>query len=48
MIGANVRFEGHFNKCFENLKETQQAELIAWVKDCKDLKINPVQSKKMP
>lgn len=42
----DVKFEGHFNKCFNNLKETQQKELIKWIKNCKARKINPIQSKK--
>ncbi len=45
-ILGSVNFEGHFNKCFENLKETQQKNLISWVKDCKDHKVSPIQSKK--
>ena len=27
-----VKFEGHFNKCFSGLRETQQKELINWIK----------------
>ncbi len=46
ILGSNIRFEGHFNKCFENMKETQQEELLKWVKDCKDKKASPIQSKK--
>ncbi|MBC8500344.1 MAG: hypothetical protein ISS25_01620 [Nanoarchaeota archaeon] len=46
ILETNVRFEGHFNKCFDNLKETQQEELIEWIKECKEYKINPIQSKK--
>ena len=42
----DVKFEGHFNKCFDNLKETQQKELIKWVEDCRDHKVNIIQSKK--
>ncbi len=40
-----VKFEGHFDKCFNNLKETQQEELIEWIKECKLKKTNPIQSK---
>lgn len=43
---GNVKFEGHFNKCFDNLKETQKEELINWLKDCKEHSISPIQSKK--
>jgi len=45
MLQGNIRFEGHFNKCFDNLKESQQKELIGWVKDCSEGKIGPIQSK---
>jgi len=41
-----VKFGKHFNKCFNNLKETQKKELIDWVRECRDHKINPIQSKK--
>lgn len=44
-LGSSIVFEGHFNKCFENLKETQQKEILTWVNDCKAQKINPIQSK---
>ncbi len=46
ILESSVSFEGHFHKCFENLKQTQQQELIEWVKACKEHKINPIQSKK--
>lgn len=45
ILGSDVGFEGHFNKCFENLKDSQQKELIAWILSCKDFKENPIQSK---
>ena len=45
-ILGSVSFEGHFNKCFDGLKETQQEELISWVRNCRDHKISPIQSKK--
>jgi len=45
-LESNVRFEGHFNKCFDNLKKTQQEELINWIRDCKAYKVSPIQSKK--
>lgn len=41
-----VKYEGHFDKCFDGLKGTQQKELIDWIKNCRDYKINPIQSKK--
>lgn len=43
--GSELQFDGHFDKCFENLKETQQQELIYWIKDCRDHKTNVIQSK---
>ena len=46
ILNSNIKFEGHFNRCFENLKETQQEELLKWIKDCKEYKTNPIQSKK--
>jgi hypothetical protein len=45
-ILGNVKFEGHFNKCFDNLKESQQNQLLQWTLDCKECKANPIQSKK--
>lgn len=46
LLETNVKFEGHFNKCFDQLKETQQNDLIRWIKDCKEYKTTPIQSKK--
>jgi hypothetical protein len=45
ILASDVKFDGHFNKCFDNLKDTQQKELIDWIKACKDLEVNPIQSK---
>jgi hypothetical protein len=45
ILTSDVKFEGHFDKCFDNLKETQQQEIIIWVKSCKDMGENPIQSK---
>ena len=45
ILDSDVKFDGHFDKCFSNLKDTQQLEVIEWVKACKELKINPIQSK---
>lgn len=41
----NIKFNGHFSKCFENIKESQQKEIIEWIKNCKEYKISPIQSK---
>lgn len=46
ILGVHVRFEGHFNKCFDNIKETQQIELIEWARKCKGYRIDPIQSKR--
>lgn len=45
ILEQDLKFDGHFEKCFENLKETQQEELIIWIKDCKEHKTNVIQSK---
>lgn len=45
ILESDVKFEGHFDKCFTNLKDTQQQEIIEWVKSCKESKSNPIQSK---
>ena len=45
ILESDVKFDGHFDKCFENLKVTQQDEIIEWIKSCKELKVNPIQSK---
>lgn len=44
-LGQELKFEGHFIKCFENLKDTQQEELIQWAKDCREYRADPIQSK---
>jgi len=43
---GDIKFDGHFNKCFDGLKDSLQVELIRWVKDCDEKKVNPIQSKK--
>jgi hypothetical protein len=45
-ILGEIRFEGHFHTCFDSLKMTQLQELLHWIKDCRDYKIPPIQSKK--
>lgn len=45
ILESDVKFDGHFDKCFSNLKDTQQEEIIEWVRACKELKSNPIQSK---
>ena len=46
ILGEDIKFDGHFNKCFDNIKETQQKELIGWIIKCKNFEIGPIQSKK--
>jgi mRNA-degrading endonuclease RelE of RelBE toxin-antitoxin system len=46
LLETKVRFEGHFNKCFDNLKKTQQEQLLEWLRNCKARKTNPIQSQK--
>ena len=45
ILGSNIEFDGHFDKCFDNIKETQQYEVISWIIACKNHEINPIQSK---
>ncbi len=45
LLGA-VSIDGHFDKCFANLKETQQDELFVWLRDCVERRANPIQSKR--
>jgi len=40
ILNSDIKFEGHFNKCFINLKESQQVGLLNWIKNCKEGKIN--------
>lgn len=46
IIGNQVLFDGHFDKCYENLKNSQKNELLIWVKDCLNKNINPIISKR--
>ena len=46
ILESEVSFDGHFDKCLENLKETQQQEILVWLEACKLHKIDPVLSKK--
>lgn len=45
ILESDVVFEGHFDKCIDNIKETQQEELLLWIKNCKSHNVNPIQSK---
>ena len=45
LLECEVSFDGHFDKCFDNLKVTQQKELLDWIHDCKLKNANPIQSK---
>lgn len=46
ILGNHVVFEGHFDMCFDNIKETQQQGLIEWVIKCREREIDPIQSKR--
>ena len=46
ILGNEIKFEGHFEACFDNLKESQQIEIIQWIISCKEMKENPIKSKK--
>lgn len=45
ILESEIVFEGHFNRCFDNIKETQQKEIIEWIKECKEQTASPIQSK---
>ena len=47
ILGSDIKFEGHFNMVFDNLKENRQRQLIEWVKDCKEGKSIPLSSDKV-
>ncbi|MFH0797943.1 MAG: hypothetical protein V1906_00875 [Candidatus Woesearchaeota archaeon] len=42
ILGNDVELEGHFAKCFDNIKESQQMELLQWLEDCKSHKVYPI------
>ena len=46
ILKADIRFEGHFDRCFNNLKRPQQNNLFEWVKRCREREENPVSSKR--
>ena len=45
ILDSSISFEGHFNKCFDNIKDSQQEELISWILDCKNFNVSPILSK---
>lgn len=47
ILGEKIKFEGHFNMVFDNLKENRQEQLINWVKECKDGDVAPISSGKV-
>ncbi len=47
ILGGKIRFDGHFDTVFGNLKETRQEKLIDWVKGCKTGMIPPISSDKI-
>ena len=46
ILDSAVSFEGHFDKCFDNLKESQQEEILLWVRQCRLERANPIKSSK--
>ena len=42
ILGNDVELEDHFAKCFDNIKESQQMELLQWLEDCKSHKVYPI------
>jgi len=46
ILGDDIRFDGHFDKCFCNMKEGQKNEFLKWIIKCDSGLIGPIQSKK--
>jgi len=46
-LNGQIKFEGHFNKVFDDLKKSRQEQLIQWVKDCKSGNVAPISSDKI-
>ena len=46
-ILGEIRFEGHFDTVFSNLKENRQKQFLVWVKDCKEGKCLALSSDKV-
>ncbi len=44
VLGGKIRFEGHFSRVFDDLKESRQKQLIQWVKDCRLGNVPPISS----
>jgi len=40
-LGEQIKFEGHFEKVFDNLNPTLQKSLIEWANNCKEGKEKP-------
>ena len=47
ILGDQVRFEGHFEIVFDQLKESRQKQLIQWIIDCREGKNMPISSDKI-
>lgn len=41
IVGEQIRFEGHFDTVIENISESLQEHLLAWVKDCNGRREEP-------
>jgi len=45
-IIGGIKFSGHFNTVFDNLKENRQNELIDWIVGCKKGQYDAISSEK--
>jgi hypothetical protein len=45
ILESDISFDGHFDKCFDNIKETKQHEILLWLKECRMHNVSPIQSK---
>jgi hypothetical protein len=44
IVGSKIRFDGHFNKVFDELKAGRQEQLLKWIADCKSGSVSPISS----
>lgn len=44
ILDGKIRFEGHFDTVFDNLKENRQQQLLEWIKECKNGQAIPISS----
>lgn len=48
ILGAKIRYEGHFNKIIATMDDSMITALLQWAKDCKEDRAYFKQSKKIP